>query len=978
MAEHRPIADRATRERALDTARSFIVQAPAGSGKTGLLIQRYLALLARVNSPEEIVAITFTRKAAAEMRNRLLAALAGADGAAPQAPHERKIWELARAAVAHDRGQGWDLAANPNRMRVQTIDSLCAALTRQMPVLSGFGPQPEILEDAAALYTEAARRTLAALDARDDGGPAVARILPHLDNNVARAAELIATMLARRDQWLRHVADPTSQRIRRESLEAGLANITRDALESLSAHSPPALHAEIAALAAFAAENLAAARAGSPILACRGMSGMPGAALEDLPRWRGIAELLLTKAGEARRQANRDIGFPAASSGRTQAEKNAFKGAKDRVDALLAGVAEHRAFLELLHATRELPGAKYEESQWEVVEALVDLLPVAVARLELLFRERGEADFTAVAQAAVRALGEPDAPTDLALALDYRIRHILLDEFQDTSLSQYELLERLTAGWQPDDGRTLFLVGDPMQSIYRFREAEVGLYLRARHEGVGAVVLEPLTLTVNFRSQEGIVRWVNAAFARALPQAEDLASGAVPYVACEAYEPALGGEAVTVHAFTAADRNAEAQRVAALVASARAEDPGGTVAVLVRSRLHSAAIAPALKRGGVKFQAIEIEALGHRAVVQDLFALTRALVHPADRIAWLAVLRAPWCGLALADLDALAGADHDATVWELMNDIAQAARLSADGHARLARTRAVLGAALARRCREPLRRWVEGAWLALGGPACAEDEADLGDAAVFLDLLEKLEQGGDLSDLEELEQRVARLFAVPEAGEAARAVQLMTIHKAKGLEFGTVIVPGLGYAPRTRSERLLVWLERPRVSSRLPGAKRVTGETDLLLAPVKESTAEGEAVYRYIAKLDGVKHAHEAGRLLYVAATRAKSRLHLLGHALPNARNELKPDARSLLAKLWETVAPDFARAAQEAAGAAPAGSTAAQPAPAAIRRVVSGWQPPPPAEGLAWRAAESMPRAESPHEQVEFSWASETAKHVG
>jgi len=979
MNEPRPVADRATRDRALDPARSFIVQAPAGSGKTGLLIQRYLALLARVAAPEEIVAITFTRKAAAEMRDRVLEALAAADGPAPQAPHERRTWELARAAVAHERAREWDLAANPNRMRVQTIDSLCAALTRQMPVLSGFGAQPEILEDATALYVETARRALAALDAREQGGPAVGRILPHLDNDVARAVELIAAMLARRDQWLRHVADPESQRIRRETLEAGLANLVRDALEAVSARCPGALRAEIAALAAFAAESLAAAKADSPILACRGAPGMPGAALEDLPRWRGIAEMLLTKAGALRSRPNKDVGFPPASSGRSQAAKAALQDAKDRIDALLAGLAAHPDFVEALHATRELPAAKYEDAQWDVVEALVDLLPVAVARLELLFRERGQADFTAVAQAAVRALGEPDAPTDLALALDYRIHHILLDEFQDTSLSQYELLERLTAGWQADDGRTLFLVGDPMQSIYRFREAEVGLYLRARHEGIGAVVLEPLTLTVNFRSQEGIVRWVNEAFARALPPAEDLASGAVPYVACEAYEPALPGEAVAVHAFTSGDRDAEAQRVAALVAAARTEDPEGTVAILVRSRLHVAAIAPALKRAGIRFQAIEIEELGHRAVVQDLFALTRALVHPADRIAWLAVLRAPWCGLTLADLDALCGADHGATVWELMNDIASTGRLSADGQARLGRVRAVLGAALARRRREPLRRWIEGAWLALGGPACALDEADLSDAAVFLDLLETMEQGGDLADLEALEEGVGKLFAVPDAGDAARAVQLMTIHKAKGLEFETVIVPGLGYVPRTEGQRLLLWLERPRKSLPLPPGERagVRGETDLLLAPVKDSAAEGEAIYRYIAKLDGVKNAHEAGRLLYVAATRARSHLHLLGHARANAGGELKPDSRSLLAKLWATVAPAFEHAAREAAGAGAAGVAAPAP-PAAIRRVVSGWQPPAPAGGLAWRAAETLPRAENPHEQVEFSWASETAKHVG
>jgi ATP-dependent exoDNAse (exonuclease V) beta subunit len=983
MAEPRPIADQATRERALDPSRSFIVQAPAGSGKTGLLIQRYLALLACANAPEEIVAITFTRKAAAEMRNRVLGALAAAAGPAPEPPHELKTWELARAAVARARAQGWDLAANPTRLRVQTIDSLCSALTRQMPVLSGFGAQPELVEDAAALFDEAARRTLALLDVRGSRAGHVGTLLAHLDNDVGRAEGLVAAMLARRDQWLRHVADPESLRIRRETLEAGLAHLTCDVLAALAVECPPPAGAEIASLAAYAADQLAAARTESPLLACRGMTALPGAASEDLPRWLGIAEMLLTRQGGLRRAVNARQGFPAAGGARG-AERQRRENAMRAIEALLARLAGERAFLDRLHETRSLPPPRYEDAQWKAVAAVVGLLPLAVAELELLFRERGQADFTAVAQAAVRALGEPDAPTDLALALDYRIHHILLDEFQDTSLSQYELVERLTAGWQGDDGRTLFLVGDPMQSIYRFREAEVGLYLRARREGIGAVRLEPLTLTVNFRSQEGIVRWVNAAFARALPQAEDLASGAVPYVACEADRAALPGEAVTVHAFTAPDRNAEAQRVAALVASARQENPAGTIAILVRSRLHVAAIAPALKRAGVRFQAIEIEELGHRAVVQDLFALTRALVHPADRIAWLAVLRAPWCGLTLADFVALAGADHDATLWELMNDIARGAQLSADGQERLARARSVLGAALGRRRREPLRRWIEGAWLALGGPAGAENEADLGDAAVFFGLLEELEQGGDLPDLGELEERVAKLFAVPDADDAARAVQVMTIHKAKGLEFDTVIVPGLGYATRAEEQKLLLWLERPRNLPPLPPGERVganarvRGETDLLLAPVKESAAEAEPIYRYIAKLDGVKNAHEAGRLLYVAATRARSRLHLLGHARPNARDELRPDARSLLAKLWDTVAPAFARAAEEAAGANAAAPAAPPMPPAEIRRVVSGWEPPLPAGGLAWRAPEVVARAESPHDAVEFSWASETAKQVG
>src|SRR5258706_7442711 len=147
------IADQAARDCALDVSRSFIVQAPAGSGKTSLLVDRYLKLLSVVQKPEEVLAITFTRKAAAEMRKRVLEKLPNA------------------AEVAH-------------RLRIQTIDALCASLTRQMPVLARFGAQPEIIEDASSLYREAASRTLARF-----GDPHVARVLAHLDNNVAATAE---------------------------------------------------------------------------------------------------------------------------------------------------------------------------------------------------------------------------------------------------------------------------------------------------------------------------------------------------------------------------------------------------------------------------------------------------------------------------------------------------------------------------------------------------------------------------------------------------------------------------------------------------------------------------------------------------------------------------------------------------------------------------------------------------------------------
>src|SRR3990172_11006018 len=219
------LPDLEERNRALDPSRSVIVQAPAGSGKTELLIQRYLALLATVDAPEEIVAVTFTRKAAGEMRHRVLAALAAT--ARPETPpagaHEARTIELARAARARDGERGWQLARNPTRLRVQTIDALCASLTRQMPLLSRFGAAPEIVERAEHLYREAARAAIALVESQQDVATSVERLLAHLDNDVGRLEGLLADMLARRDHWVRHWG-----KLDRRSLQAALPRLPPD------------------------------------------------------------------------------------------------------------------------------------------------------------------------------------------------------------------------------------------------------------------------------------------------------------------------------------------------------------------------------------------------------------------------------------------------------------------------------------------------------------------------------------------------------------------------------------------------------------------------------------------------------------------------------------------------------------------------------------------------------------------------------
>ncbi len=823
------VPDCAPRGRALDAGVSFIVQAPAGSGKTELLIQRFLALLARVERPEEIAAITFTIKAAAEMRGRIFEALRAArQGERPQSAHEARTWDLARAALERNDTLGWKLEESAERLRVQTIDALCASLTRQMPVLSRFGAQPESLEDATALYAQAAHNLVLRLEEGGEVAEDVARLLGHVDNNAAEAQRLIADMLMRRDHWIRTLREGVDRR----RLDDALNEMRQAAVARTKALWP----IDVA----------------KPKL--------------DTIGWLALSRQLLTTTEKTWR-------------------------VKDGLAQRLAGNEPLRAAFEAL---QDVPADDYSERQYDALEAIVRLAPHAISELHYVFSMRHQCDFVEVAQGALRALETDEGPTDLLLALDYRIRHILVDEFQDTSFTQFDLLERLTSGWEPGDGRTLFLVGDPMQSIYRFREAEVGLFLKAWTEGIGTVSLEPLTLSANFRSQAGIVDWVNATFEALMPPQEDMHSGAVKYAHSQ---PVHEREdvSVEVHPFFDGDAQGEATAVARIARDAMSR---GTVAILVRGRSHLLEIMPKLREAKLPFRAIEIELLGHRPVVQDLLALARAISHLGDRTAWLAVLRAPWCGLPLADLHPIAAQPENSTIWEGLNDATRG--ISADGLARSRAAREVLGRAIAVRSRSSLRAAVERAWLALGGPACIQDTTDLEDAEIFLDHLEASEVAGAIPDMALFEETLARLYAVPDLS-APDSLQVMTIHKAKGLEFDTVIVPGLGSGSGRDDRKLFMWMETPARS--------------LLLAPINPAGTKGDEIYEYIRSLDKEKADHENGRLLYVAATRTRRRLHLLGDTKLDEHGKVRAPAKGcLLHKLWPALERHFVAPAERRA----------------------------------------------------------------
>ena len=963
-------ADTQARTAALAVDRSFIVQAPAGSGKTELLTQRFLALLAVVEQPEALLAITFTRKAAAEMRNRILDSLRQCEDPASKLRAETRA--LARRVLAADADKDWGLLRNPSRLRVLTIDALNQSLARRLPVLSGLGAGLGIDEDGLELHELAAERLLAHLPSADPRiAEAVGILLEHLDNNVGKLVALLAGMLARREAWLpvlpADVAAYGQEGAARAELEASRTELVRGHLAALAGAFPPLLLEEICSHARGAAQVLRASGTDSPILDCA--AGVPGTGVDDVPHWQGLAEFLLTAKGEPRKSYDVRVGVQAAD--RKRPERAALKA---QIQAATDQFARHEDLWEPLAATRELPPGEYQDTEWMVLKSLLLVLRLAAAELKSVFADRKAADYPEFAAAARQALGTADEPTDTALVLDARLRHVLVDEFQDTSEAQVQLLQGLTAGWERGDGRTLFLVGDPMQSVYRFRNAEVGLFLDVRDRGLGEIELEPLTLRVNFRSTEPIVQWVNHCFTRVLPPRDDVLRGAVRFAESVASPGAGSDGGVQVHAFLRSSRRFEAQTVADIIQRRHAEQADARIAILVQGRSHLLDIVAELGGRGIRFQATDIDPLGARPAVLDLLALTRALAHLGDRAAWLGVLRAPWCGLTLADCHALLGDDRRGATLRLLREEQRRRQLEAPARARLERCLPVLEQALGERRRCGLRDTVERAWHALGGPATLDSERELDEARAYLDALGDVEAEvpGAPVDLARLGNALLELYA-PAQPRPDTYVELLTIHKSKGLQFDTVIVPGLERVGAADSPPLLRWLK-------VPGR----GGHRLIVAPVAATgAAEKSPLHQWLGRLEREKLLQEKRRLLYVAATRAERSLHLLGSCAVDADKKTgelsvrRPGQSSALGLLWVEPAVSGAFERKLAATGNIQGEEGhLVPRDPLLLRLPDGWQRPvaPAAPPIVVRDLATVAAATA----VEFDWASETARHVG
>jgi ATP-dependent helicase/nuclease subunit A len=815
--------DHDSRELALNINQSFIVQAPAGSGKTSLLTKRFLKLLLTVQQPEQVLALTFTKKAAGEMRDRVLAALLNKEST------------IAQEVLAHSELHNWQILQNPNRIKIKTFDSLCAFIVAKRPFLSGFGATMNVTNFVEQLYQQSVINLLQKVKDLPDYQQDFITVFKHFDNDRARLAQLLESLIPTRQQWLELILNVKKQ-----------ASDGKDALleylnDNLQIVRENFIHDANHCLQNIEAEFLNKIL---HIAFCEGL--LPEVSdLLDLEQLLIIKDLLLTKDGSLRKNI-------------TVAQNIHHAPHKQELKKILTILSANNSDFDGLHNLGNIVPLSYAEQQIEVLIALANVLLLLIAEFDLQTFESNEVDFAQIAIAASNALGHMDAPSELALELDYNIQHILVDEFQDTSYSQFRILQQLTNDWDEYPQKTVFFVGDPMQSIYRFRQANVNIFLNVKENGFNNLKVQFIALSTNFRATKTLVDWTNMICSQIFPKYDDYQLGAVSFAPSTAIKS--HDDHSTVKGFFAQDQ-------AAHIVKLIHEHKGGSIAILVRARTHLPQIIKALNQQHIGYTGVDIGLLIDKPIVQNLLIITKALADFSDQISWLALLRLPWIGLSLHDLKIIS----KQTTTVLASILTQI-ELSTDGMQRLNALRPIISEAYFSLANLSLSALVHFVFMNLT-QNLKITKSEMFEVTSYLKFLSQLEVEYSTLTAQIIESRLSVLY-INYGSHDLSLIQVMTIHKAKGLEFDTVIIPYLDRYLQNDHTKLLVFDEQ-------------------IIAHIKDASEQSEPIYNYLKQKDAKQNNFEAKRLLYVALTRAKKNIYLLSEPLLENKN---PNKNSFLA----------------------------------------------------------------------------------
>jgi ATP-dependent helicase/nuclease subunit A len=832
-------ADEAARRDAVDPSRNIVLEASAGTGKTRVLVERYVNLLRAGVEPGHILAVTFTRKAAAEMRERIIDRLRDAS----------RTSEL-------DRARWRELKSRLGDIAISTIDAFCLSLLREFPLEADVDPGFDVAADT-------------------DVPRLVAESLTH--------ALRICRGLAKDDDDVALVFAQLGER----RLRSGLATlvdrrlVAADALRRYLARVPRPLTAESACRSAWA-------RIGDVL------NGVPGgleAFLRDGPTLRPQFSMLAadmrlladpsllaleTRQGQAALRAaiDRVRGYFLTQDGRPRGQNFTGTGYKPEDCASDGAWRRHRqaaaqlapAMAEAIRGFRRDLNAIMSRGVWRIYA-------VALAQYRQTLDARALLDFSGVLERAVQLLQNMDEFAQSRYKLEARYRHVLVDEFQDTSRAQWDLVAHLVRSWGEGFGAaadaippSIFIVGDRKQSIYGFRDADVavldeaaGLVAGLREEGDAR-----RAISVSFRAAPALLSFVNDVF-EAIEKAPDR-SDAFRYNQTDRFPiDADDNETGSPLGLVVADAvHAAADRVAAEIASVvdgratvrdrvtglRRPARPADIAILFRARDSHREYEKALERRGVPTYVYKGLGFFEADEVQDVVALLRYLADPLSNLRAAALLRsrivrlsdagvatlAPSLAMAILETDVCAElSDDDRRVLTRLQVGVQRWLPCVDRLSPLELLDLLLAeTAYAFETRGPHRPQARENLKKLRGMVARFQNRGYATLARVADHLDELAVGDESNA----------------AIDAIDAVSLMTVHASKGLEFPIVFVVNLG-----------------RGTGGVRAPIRVTGggEASVAIADY-QSEADEDALAR---------EREETKRLLYVALTRARDRLYL-------------------------------------------------------------------------------------------------------
>ncbi len=806
------------RQAALDHTRSKCVTAGAGTGKTHVLVQKYISLLETGVGVGNILALTFTEKAAGEMKVRV------------------------RQALAEKEGEGWDAVRDEFLWaKVSTFHSFCASVLREFPLEAGVGPAFAVLDEReATLLREAA-----------------ADVLIHGDPpSECREAVIGALRAVGAYELKNYLAALYS---RREASEAFFAALARSEEGVLDAWRTAVERHRAEALAAFLD------RAGDSIETLRDLAARyPGERDPGESYLRAVEPCLAGRiAVAALVEVHKDRRFRANMGKKPNWAGDDLERLRAAYRVLNDCIKAHAGALSL----DVDPADPFGRATLEFLRDLGAVFRAFTGALEAEKRRKNALDFDDLVNRTHRLFsGHEDI---VAAHFRDRFRFVLVDEFQDTDPVQIAIICAILGDLTRESAK-LFVVGDPKQSIYLFREADVTQFGRIRdliEQNLGG---ETIALDVNFRNTPEVVGFTNAVFSALMAEGsrpweflyEPLRAnragdtGSVELLLC----PKVRGRAV--------GRRAEAQMFARKIRAIveRGEKPVyrdgevrpagyGDVAVLLERRTNLAYYEWALGRYGVPYRVHAGLGFYQRQEVYDLYNILRFLANDLDDVALYGLLRSPYFGFSDARLFSIARAGT--SLWERLQAAAEPA--AATLREWLSLSRRLPPARLIRRIVDE-----SGIFVVFGGMDGGEQ------AAANVEKLIAVAREADCSTLADLVGELGRCIDDGQReGDAhldfaaADAVSIMTVHAAKGLEFPVVVVPDLGEAPRAGGGTIMV-------------------EDGLLLGvaipnPANDHEREETPVLTILRDEHRQKEEAERKRLFYVAATRAKDHLVLCG-----------------------------------------------------------------------------------------------------